>query len=88
MTSTLTIIVLLLLTTGKTREVAGPTQDVRSAAVAQATAATPESSTPKADVPLRQRPRGATIVLVALFGALAGAGIFVARTARHSSEAS
>jgi len=85
MMSTIAVVVLLLApSTGS--GAAATTRAVQSAAVAQATAATPEASAHTAVVPPRQRPRGSTIGLVALFGALAGVGLFDARTAGREPE--
>jgi len=88
MKSTIAVVVLLLLAPWTGSGAATLTQAVTSAEVAQATAATPVASKPPTDVPLRQRTLGQTAGLVALFGALAGVGFFVARAGRRGPATS
>jgi len=81
---TIAAVVLLLLAPTIGRGAAASTQDAKSAAVAQPAADTAEASDHAAVVALRQRPRGQTAGLLALFGSLAVLGLIIARTA--SSE--
>lgn len=53
---------------------------------ATGTEGTPAMSPTMMEVPVRERPLAETIGLVALFGALAGLGLFFARTARRNPD--
>ena len=69
----------------KGTEIATTTITVIAASGAEGAAA---MSPAMMEVPVRERPLGQTIGLVALFGVLAGLGLFFARTARREPAAS
>jgi len=83
MKATLLIATIVLLTLLAVSPGAASAHDEKGTPVAN-----PETSKQTTDVPLREQSLGKKIGLVVLFGALAGLGLFVARTAGREPEAS